>query len=282
MAKETLAVNGQQLAALAAEMGASNDNTPSATNAMRLPELKINSQIDDDAGNSLPQGSFYIKGLEKTAYMETATLRPTANHFQYLHYDSKQKKLASKSKIIASFREEAIDTNGTVRCGKPVSSQLRDNPELKERYQDITCFRQVRGLVSGKGKTVDGETVEIVDQPVILMLKGTNFNGFEDNVIKVLPQGRNLWDFNVKLTSKRHKNGSVRWFTFEYEPDFKNPLAMDDNLVKQVTTMAEGIRSENARIQKAYDAALSNQTLDQAAIDAIEGSLDSDLEDEAA
>ena len=88
--------------------------------------------------------------------METATLRPTANHFQYLHYDSKQKKLASKSKIIASFREEAIDTNGTVRCGKPVSSQLRDNPELKERWADVTCFRQVRGLVSGKGKTVDG------------------------------------------------------------------------------------------------------------------------------
>ena len=117
MAKETLAVDGQQLAALAVEMGASNDNTPSATNAMRLPELKINSQIDDDAGNSLPQGSFYIKGLEKTAYMETATLRPASNHFQYLHYDSKQKKLASKSKIIASFREEAIDTNGTVRCG---------------------------------------------------------------------------------------------------------------------------------------------------------------------
>ena len=84
-------------------------------------------------------------------------------HFQYLHYDSKQKKLASKSKIIASFREEAIDTNGTVRCGKPVSSQLRDNPELKERWADVTCFRQVRGLVSGKGKTVDGETVTAID-----------------------------------------------------------------------------------------------------------------------
>jgi hypothetical protein len=282
MTKKTLADNGQQLAALAAEMGASNDNTPNATNAMRLPELKINSQIDDEAGNSLPQGHFYIKGLENTAYMETVTLRPTANHFQYFHYDSKQKKLASKSKIIASFREEAIDTNGTIRCGKPVSSQLRDNPELKERYQDITCFRQVRGLVSGKGKTVDGETVEIVDQPVILMLKGTNFNGFEDNVIKALPQGRNLWDFNVQLTSERHKNGSVRWFTFKYKPAFQNPLAMDDNLVNQVTKMAEGIRSENARIQKAYDAALSNQTLDRAAIDALEGNLDSDLEDEAA
>lgn len=282
MVKKSLAENSQELAALAAEMGASNDNTPATTNAMRLPELKINSQIDDDAGNSLPQGHFFVKGLEKVAYMETATLRPVSNHFQYMHYDGTQKKLVSKSKIVASFREEAIDTLGSVRCGRPVSSQLRDNPQLKERYKDITCFREVRGLVTGVGKTVDGETIEISDQPVILMLKGSNFSGFEDNVIKVLPQGRNLWDFNVTLTSKRHKNGSVRWFTYEYQPDFKNPLPMDDNLVKQVTTMAEGIRSENARIQKAYDAALRNQTLDQAAIDAIEGSLDDDLADEAA
>ena len=45
MVKKSLAENSQELAALAAEMGASNDNTPATTNAMRLPELKINSQI---------------------------------------------------------------------------------------------------------------------------------------------------------------------------------------------------------------------------------------------
>ena len=131
----------QDIAALAAQMGAKVANS-SGSNATRLPQLVINSQVDDDDGNPIPRGAFTIKGAEVAAYAETAMFRPLSHHFQYLHWDNVQKKLVNKSKIIASFGEEPIDMNGTLRCGKPISSQLREMaPEQKEKYASITCLK---------------------------------------------------------------------------------------------------------------------------------------------
>lgn len=268
------------IAALAAQMGANVANS-SSSNATRLPQLVINSQVDDDQGNPLPRGSFTIRGTEIAAYADKVTFRPLSNHFQYLDWDNVQKRLANKSKIIASFKEEAIDMTGTLRCGKPVSSELREMPpEKREKYASITCFRQVRGLVSGEAKTAAGETVIWENEPVILMLKGTNFSPFEDEYIKAIPSTRSLWDFACELTSKRHKNGSVTWFTFHFAPNLKTPLGLDEKVVETIQTIADSIKSENNRIKKAYDAAVAGQTLDRQALDAIQSSLDDDLEDE--
>ena len=43
--------------------------------------------------------------------------------------------------------------------------------------------------------------------------------------------------------------------------------------------IADSIKSENNRIKKAYDAAVAGQSLDRQALDAIQSSLDDDLED---
>ena len=278
---ELVTSNGRSIDQLAAELGAAQ--APSGgTSASRLPELKINTQVDDDQGNTLPRGHFYIKGTDTVAYAETVTFRPLAHGYQYLHYDSQLNKLAAKSRIISNFGEEARDTNGTLRCGKPISSVLREMPEDKRKqYADITCFRQVRGLVTFTGTTAEGETVEYVNQPVILMLKGTNFGPFEDEFLKKLPRGRNIWDFEAKLSTKRHKNGSVVWFTFHFDPDLKKPLSLDQDVVDSISAIADAIRNENARVDQAYKAALTNQSLDQNAIDALENALEDDLEDVA-
>ena len=126
-----------------------------------------------------------------------------------------------------------------------------------------------------------GQTVEYVNQPVILMLKGTNFERLRDEFLKKLPRGRNIWDFEAKLTTKRHKNGSVVWFTFHFDPDLKKPLSLDQDVVDNISAIADAIRNENARVDQAYKAALTNQSLDQNAIDALENALEDDLEDVA-
>jgi hypothetical protein len=139
----------------------------------------------------------------------------------------------------------------------------------------------VRALVSYTGKTLEGKEVIYKDQPVILMLKGSNFMPFEDEFIKAIPKGRALWDFQAKVSTKRHKNGSVVWFTFHFAPDLKNPLGLDEQLLESIKAVRDAIRSENKRVDAAYEAALRNVGLDQAALDAIEGSLDDDLVDAA-
>lgn len=280
--KNELVLDAQSVAELAQEMGASAANGNGATNASRLPQLVIESQVDDEHGNTLPRGHFFIKGLEETAYAEKVTIRPLQHGFQYLHWDKVANKLAAKSLIIANFGQEPRDTNGTVRCGKPVSSELRElSPEQREKYDGITCFRQVRALASFTGKTLAGKEVTYENQPVILMLKGTNFLPFESEYMKAIPRDRNIWDFNVEVTSKRHKNGSVTWFTMHFKPDLKNPLPLDETVLESIRVIRDAIRSENARIDKAYEAALRNESIDRAALDAIEGSLDDDLVDAA-
>ena len=279
---ELVTSNGRTIDQLAAELGASQQPS-GGTSASRLPELKINTQVDDDQGNSLPRGHFFIKGLDTVAYAETVTFRPLAHGFQYLHYDSQLNKLAGKSRYIQNFGEEPRDTYGTLRCGKPISSVLREMPENERtKYADITCFRQVRGLVTFTGKTADGEKVEYTNQPVILMLKGTNFSPFDDEFLKKLPRNANIWDFQAKLTTKRHKNGSVVWFTFHFEPDLKNRLGLDQDTVDSIGAIADAIRTENDYVERAYKSALANQALDRGAIDALEGALEDDLVDHAA
>ena len=54
----------------------------------------------------------------------------------------------------------------------------------------------------------------------------------------------------------------------------------EDTLV-HITAIRVSLRSENKRVDTAYEAALRNEKLDQSAIDTVEGSLDSDLEDAA-
>ena len=274
-------IDPKEIAELAAEMGATVANN-GGNNASRLPELKINTQADNDEGKTLPRGAFYFKGLDKTAYMDTAIIRPLSHTFQYLHYDSQAKRLACKSLIIPHFGIEARDTNGTIRCGKPKNSELMDLPEKeRERFKDVTCFRQIRGLVTGVGKTVDGEEIAYDNQPAIIMAKGSNFMPFNDQFMKAIPKGRNFWDYNAVLSSQRHKNGSVVWYTFEFAPDLKNPVGLDENVLESIKAIRDAIRGENKRIEAEYLAALRNQNVDQAAIEAIEGSLDDDLVDAA-
>lgn len=279
MATQDMATS-QELNSLASMMGATAK--PAANeNAMRLPQLVVNSQADDDDGNPLPRGHFTIKNGETPAYAQTVTVRVLSNHFQYMTYDPNEKRVTCKSVEIANWGQEAIDTKGTTRCGKPTSAQLREMaPEDQERHKNTTCFRKIRVLVTGTAKTATGDVVEWKNVPAIIMAKGTNFNPFNDQVVKMLPNGRNAWDFNIELKAERQKNGSVVWFVINFYPDFKNPLAMDEEVVGHIKNFADSINAENARIKKQYEAALSSQTLDQSAIDAINNSLDDDLNDD--
>lgn len=278
---EIAIVEGKSLQALAAELGGQVQQSDGPSQS-RLPELKINSQMFDDDENQLPMGEFFIKGMEKKVFAKTVKFRPLAHHFQYLHYSNAENKLVNKTRLITSFRQEARDIRGGIKCGKPTWKELQGlSEDQRAKYDEITCFRQVRGLVSYTGKTLDGEEVTIENQPVILMLKKSNFNGFEDQYLKVIPKNRNIWDFNATLTAERHKNGSVIWYTFVFTPDLKDPLALDQDTYDSMAFIADMIREENASIDEKYEAALREDSIDGDAIEALGDSLDDDFEDVA-
>jgi len=245
----------------------------------RLPELKINYQRKDKSGRSIKDkiGWFYVKGLDKEVYAEEVKIRVLSQVFQWIDFDEEEMRPRNKTVMIPRFSMEPIDELGTIRCGKPTSKEMADwTKEEKSRFKSIDLFRQLRGLVTYKGVTADGEEVEIENQPMILMNKRGNYMTFEDQVIRNI-KGRDFKDFWVTVRAIEQEMGSVVYYTFDYEPDLLNPVALDDDTYQTMLHFAEMISSENEKIKTKYNASLGGlDAIDVAAMEA----LDSDLEDD--
>jgi hypothetical protein len=266
---------------IAAAMGMGGPTTVSSD---RLPELKINYQEENDQGQTLPRGEFYVRGTEDDpVFAKSVNFRPLSQLFQWIQYDAEANKVRNKTLMIPQLRQEARDMNGTTRCGKPTSKVLREmSKEDQKRYSDIKCFRQVRGLVSYEGKNADGDKVTVENQPVIIMLKGSNFNPFEDEFLDKLPRGRQMHEYTAKISATKTKGtGGNIWWVMNFDPDLVNAQTMDEQIFETVKVMHDMVKRENDIIQSSHEKSLRNSQLSDDAIDAIDA-ISSDLEDDLA
>lgn len=274
---ELVLTNPAEQAKLAAILGASQD----AGND-RMPVLKVNTKRRDAEGKKIPEGHFVITGTDEAVYADKVSIRVLSQMFQWMHFDQEAKKLVNKTILIPSFRAEPIDMKGGVRCGKPASKIYRELSKAEQKkYDDITCYRQLRVLVSYTGKNADSAEVTVTNQPAIVMLKGSNFSPFEDEVVKRLPKGKNLYDFNITLSTSEHENGSVTYYVIHFEPDLSNPLALDRDTIDTMYHIVDMIEVENRKVRDGYDRSLRQSNSTDDALDAIDG-LDSDFLDEEA
>lgn len=263
---------------LNAILGASQDTSGSDS---RLPLLKVNSKRKNAEGKKIPEGQFVLSGLEEDVFAESVMIRPLSQTFQWLQFDPEAKKVANKTVIVPNFRTEPIDMKGTLRCGKPPSKILRElDRDEQKKYEDIKCYRQIRCLVTYEGKTAANKAVSIENQPAILLLKGSNFSPFEDQVVKRLPQGRNLYDFWVKVNAKEMENGSVVYWVMQFEPDLGTPVGLSKPDIDTMYRMADMIQNENAMVKSKYNESIRAQNASDGAIDSIATVLEDDFEDE--
>lgn len=286
---ELIVADGFDLADLASEMGASNE----ASSGARLPRLTTNRRIKDDDGNRLELGQFYLTGQDKTAYADSVKFRPLSHHFQYVKYNSDEKKTENWTVQISNWQEELRDVKGTIRCGRPDSKTLsKMTAEEKKKYKDVKNVRLIRGLVSFVGKTPDGEEITYENQPCLVKLSGQNnfqstdkgvYSRFDTQVRNRIPRGYEIWNFELDVTAEEHfsDDGSVFWHTFEWSLDPKNPLPVDQKIYDSIVYIAEMVRDENAEVNEAYFNAIKEQADIQGAIDALSDNLDDDFEDVA-
>ena len=68
-----------------------SSNTPS------LDILKINRDHEDDNGNSIPAGSFFVNSPNGAIYAKTMDFQLFIQRYQYLHYDAEANEMVSKS-----------------------------------------------------------------------------------------------------------------------------------------------------------------------------------------
>lgn len=283
-------VEGFNLQDIAAELGATTEQQGSGA---RLPSLRINRAVEDAEGRNLPRGAFFLSGQDVTAYADSVKFRPLSHHFQYMQYDATEKKYVNWTRQISSFKEEARDIKGTLRCGRPDSKAMNQlTREEKQRFKDIKNVRLVRGIVSFTGKTLDGEEITYENVPCLLRLTGQNnfqssdkgvYAPFDAQFRDRIPRGYEIWNFELDLTSKKHRSedGQTIWYTIEYNMDPKNPLPISQEIYDSIVYVTTMVREENAEVDKKYtEALMGNRGFDDA-IDALGSSLDDDLEDVA-
>ena len=85
-----------------------------------LPKLAINRFPENDDGAEVPVGSYgvYVPELDSMAYGKPVTFRPFMNAYQYMKYDAEKNEYSNRSIIFKSWKDEAIDIQGGIRCGK--------------------------------------------------------------------------------------------------------------------------------------------------------------------
>jgi len=266
-----MTISQEELDAFAAEMGASAEDLSGGGGSF-LPAFKVWSEDDDEAEDAPRlKGKLYLTGQEENVFadIKTVRFRPLTHTFQWRKWDKENQVVSNKTVLIYSFKEEAQDEKGTVRCGKPPSKELKDNKALQELYKDITTFRIIQGYVSYTGKTKEGKTVEVKDVLASINAKGASFNQFDEEYIKLLPAKSNLWDFETGITLSKEKNVSVTYWVMHYVPDFATKKAVTIQVFNDMKELKSRIEATNKAIRKKYFDAVNSRSSTDAGMDAI-------------
>lgn len=260
---------------------------------VKVPYLEINRRSKHKVTKkAIPEGHFFLRGADEEAYAESVMFRPLCSHIQYFHWaeieeidpktKKKKRKLLNKSIPIINSKQEANDRLGTIACGMPSWDERKLlDPAEQKRWRDMQN-RVTRGLVTYTGTTADGKEVSYENQPCIMFHKNSNYSGFWNQFMRKLPRGKNLYEYQAKLTSEYQENGSVTWYTFNYEPDLSNPLPITTDIFQTMQVFSDSIKAEKKDVMDAYFKAIKEGSVDSAAMKALGDSLEEDFEDAAA
>tara|TARA_R110000824_G_scaffold358718_1_gene546245 strand:+ start:421 stop:1239 length:819 start_codon:yes stop_codon:yes gene_type:complete len=262
---------GLSLAEMSAELGASSTSTGPS-----IPNLGMNYDGENGA-----MGAFYLKtGQDQVYATEGVRFRAFSNHIQYQHWGD-DNSLVNKSLLIKNAKEEARDQLGGLNCSMPsYEDSIQMSPEQKEKYKGIDKYRIVRGLVSYTGKTSDGREITIENHPCVLSVKRKNYGPFYHDVVKKLPQGMNLWDFESILSKDNLTNSyGKKFYVMHFAPQYGSPIEMDQITYDSLSHVRGLITSENKKIEEAYkDAMIRGKDAAQAdRIDTVIQALDADV-----
>ena len=243
-----------------------------SSTGVNIPRLSINRTPEDDDGNQLPVGHFYTydSSIGQNVFGKPVTLRPFISALQYMHYDAEKSEYANRSIIFKSWKEEAIDMLGGVKCGK-VSFKERSTltPEQLEQQRTIRCYRLVYGLLSFKdGKTAQGEPHTLENFPVLYRVTGTAFSPVGAALDLMKKRKKLMFNCSLSLDTKREKKGGNVYYVPEIGVNADANLQLSDADIETLNVFKEAIDTENAEVVDAYNRSKNKQFSDSDGIDA--------------
>ena len=244
--------------------GHADEDTPKAG----LSRLNINYETDTDEGHSLKKGTWKVYYDGEFVYADSVQFRPLVRTYEWSVWDQEESKFSNRSIQAPSLDYQFPDISGGNKCGRLTKS---DEEQLGEDHPQTlasrlaTCNQVFYAVISMKGKNAEGKDVEIKDYPVVTYFKRSGFRPAREAIQKLgnTPMNEVLFE----LTTKRHKMGSVTYFT----PVFtvSGSARLDGPTTELLTMFLETVKASNANIMEQHKEAMkakaSTEEIDLAA-----------------
>jgi hypothetical protein len=226
---------------------------------VNIPRLAINRSPEDDDGNKLPAGHFYVydSAVGQNVFGKPITLRPFLSAMQYMHYDAEKGEYTNRSIIFKSWKEEAIDMLGGTKCGK-LSFKERStlNQEEFEKQRTIRCYKLVYGLLSFKdGVTAKGNAHNLENLPVLYRVTGTAFSPVSVALNELRERKKFMFNCTFSLDTIRQKKGSNVYYVPKIAVNADTNLQLSDTDRETLNRFQESINDENKIVIDAYNSA---------------------------
>ena len=239
-----------------------------------LSRLTINRAAEDDDGNQLSAGVYtvYDSGIEAKVYSikdKAIQFRPFINAYQYMQYDPDNNSYPCSSVVFKSWKEEPIDTNGGVRCGKVIGKDKEQLTQAEiDAQRNIKCYRLVYGLLSMDGTTATGDATTIDAMPVLFRVTGSNFTPIGEALKSLKGRDSLMQNHLLNLTTKRKKAGSNVYYVSNVSVDNKE-IDFTKKDLEHMDMFSALIEEENSRISDRYQNAHKNKERDVASAKVI-------------
>ena len=240
-----------------------------------LPKLAINRFPENDDGAEVPVGSYgvYVPELDSMAYGKPVTFRPFMNAYQYMKYDADKNEYSNRSIIFKSWKDEAIDIQGGVRCGKIPAKELANlSDEERMKQKAIKCYRLVYGLVSFKGTLPGGADAEVTSLPVLWKVTGSNFKPVGEAIESLRRRGKVMFNHTLTLKSKKKKAGSNVFYVSDISVD-ADEVQFSDKEKEILLAFQDTINTENEEIVELWRQAKKAEPV---SVQAVEAEFDDD------
>jgi hypothetical protein len=239
-----------------------------------IDRLTINRAAEDDDGNQLSAGVFstYDSSIESKVYSikdKPVQFRPFINAYQYMEYDPDNNNYPCSSVIFKSWKDEPIDTNGGIRCGKVIGKDKEQLTQIQiDAQRNIKCYRLVYGLVSMDAITPTGEPTKVENLPVLFRVTGSNFTPIGESLKSLKGRDSLMQNHLLNLTTIRKKAGSNVYYVSQVNIDNKEvPFTAKD--LEHMDMFNALIAEENTRVSTKWQNANSNKEQDVASAKVI-------------
>jgi hypothetical protein len=165
-----------------------------------------------------------------------------------MKYDAEKNEYSNRSIIFKSWKDEAIDAKGGVRCGKIPAKELANlSEEERTKQKAIKCYRLIYGMVSFAGVLAGGNEAQVVNLPVLWKVTGSNFKPVGEAIESLRRRGKVMFNHTLTLKTKKKKAGSNVFYVSDITVD-KDEVSFTDAEKESLLSFQETINTENEEI----------------------------------